>query len=169
MASEEQERPFRDHSEREILDGIRHAQKEQRHWAKGDSGEQFVLDQFSYHHTREQQLSYELEARRRDRAAAREAQSDRSGSGSGGGAYGAIKAWLQAMGESPNARIYHTWESSGRQFYATYSRQNQSLKVWAQVLPSTPGASTIGSISVMPANNRHELNKAIDAEKSTRL
>ena len=45
---------------------------------------------------------------------------------------------------------------------------DSALAVWVQVKPGTPDATIMGDGHFVPANNRRELGRALDAEKRAR-
>ncbi len=107
----------------------------------------------------------EQERRRADRKAQpAAAPSDPTG--------GALARWFSQMLTQPlgitTQRVEFTWELQGRHYYATYAATDRALAVWVQVKPGTPDATSIGDGHFMPANNRRELGRALDAEKRAR-
>jgi hypothetical protein len=81
----------------------------------------------------------------------------------------ALGRWFSEVLTQPLEITTHevkfTCEVQGRHYSATYTPAKRSLAVWVEVTPDTPGATGMNDGHFMPANNRSELNYALNAEK----
>jgi hypothetical protein len=82
---------------------------------------------------------------------------------------GALARWFSQMSMQPQGvrtlLVEFAWELQGRRYSATYTLADCKLAVWVQVKPGTPDAISKGDGHFMPANNRREFGRALDAEK----
>jgi hypothetical protein len=188
----DEERPYRDHSQGEIM-------REKDIWVK--SYRRFLKEfnaaervgapddmasarrSMDWANEQERKLARELELRRKERAeerARRERQKqnrDQSHRSSPPPPQadltgGALARWFGQLSMEPRditiANIDFGWHLQGRNYYAVHTPANRLFTVWLEVLPGTPDATIINNASYLPANNPREIGRALEAEKKVR-